>query len=506
MSQKFFLYARKSTDVEDKQILSIEAQLTELRELAKKEEIRIMDELIEKRSAKIPGRPVFNSMLERIEKGEATGIISWHPDRLARNSVDGGRIIYLLDTGVIIALKFNTFWFESTPQGKFMLNIAFGQSKYYIDSLSENTKRGKRQKIRRGEYPGPAPRGYLNDLKTRTIIIDPKMAKTVGKGFALYAKGQSRIEDISQFFTKHGIISRSGLPLHKDRIKYMLTNPFYYGHFRFNGETYPGRHEPIVSKKLFDRVQEVLKIRGRPQKQATDPRPLTGLVKCGECGMMITGEVKTKHYKNTNRTAYYTYYHCTKKSKRHTCRQSPIRADDLDGQLSETIKQFYLKPDWAEWMLRKIDGEEKCSDRSVGAAVSENQVKINSLDSKLQFILDSYLDQVIDRQTYLVKKEKLMSERKTLEEQIADFSQRHHNWLEPFRDWINEAQNTPEIALSPDPAPKKSLAAKIFGSNLVLEDKKLGGEAAIVWAAQESDLAPLSYQESVLPLNQQPVG
>src|SRR3989338_10230781 len=108
--QKFFLYARKSTDVEDKQILSIEAQLTELRAYAKAEGLNVIEELIEKQSAKIPGRPIFNDMLNRIESGEANGIVSWNPDRLARNSVDGGRIIYLLDCGHLAMLKFPTFW------------------------------------------------------------------------------------------------------------------------------------------------------------------------------------------------------------------------------------------------------------------------------------------------------------------------------------------------------------------------------------------------------------
>lgn len=145
--QKFFLYARKSTDVEDKQVRSIEDQLAELRAFAKTEGLNIVEEFIEKQSAKIPGRPIFNNMLDRIEKGEANGILAWHADRLARNSVDGGRIIYLLDCGRLAALKFPTLWFENTPQGKFMLNIVFGQSKYYVDSLAENTKRGLRQKI-----------------------------------------------------------------------------------------------------------------------------------------------------------------------------------------------------------------------------------------------------------------------------------------------------------------------------------------------------------------------
>src|SRR5688500_486176 len=130
MSNAFFLYARKSTDVEDKQVLSIDAQVSELREFAAREHLTIVGEVIEKRSAKAPGRPLFKEMMDRIEAGEAQGIIAWHPDRLSRNGVDGGRITYALDTKKISSLKFPTFWFENTPQGLFMLNMAFSQSKY----------------------------------------------------------------------------------------------------------------------------------------------------------------------------------------------------------------------------------------------------------------------------------------------------------------------------------------------------------------------------------------
>ena len=141
---KYFLYARKSTDEPNRQILSIEAQITELKEFAERENLNVVKEFIESQTAKIPGRPIFNEMIKRIESGEANGILAWHPDRLARNSIDGGQIIYLIDTGKITALKFPTFWFDATPQGKFMLNIAFGQSKYYIDNLSENIRRWRK--------------------------------------------------------------------------------------------------------------------------------------------------------------------------------------------------------------------------------------------------------------------------------------------------------------------------------------------------------------------------
>ena len=247
-NKKFFLYARKSTDVEDKQVLSIEAQLTELRDYAKRENLNIALEFIEKQSAKVPGRPIFNEMMKWIEKGDADSILSWHPDRLARNSIDGGKIIYLLDTGKLASLKFPTFWCDSTSQGKFMLNMAFGQSKYYVDSLSENTKRGLRQKVRNGDYPTLAPVGYINDSWTKTVVVDRKKAKVIKQALEFYVKGGNRLEDVSNFLAKHNLFSKTGKKIHKSRATSILSNPFYTGLFRYGGELHEGKYEPIISK------------------------------------------------------------------------------------------------------------------------------------------------------------------------------------------------------------------------------------------------------------------
>jgi hypothetical protein len=141
---KYFLYVRKSTDVEDKQVLSVEAQLVELKEYAAKYDLRVVDTFIEKRTAKKPGRSVFNEMLSRISAGEANGILSWLPDRLSRNSIDSGQIIYMLDESILLDLKFPHFWFENTPQGKYMLANEFNSSKQYVDNLSVNTMSSSR--------------------------------------------------------------------------------------------------------------------------------------------------------------------------------------------------------------------------------------------------------------------------------------------------------------------------------------------------------------------------
>ena len=207
---KYILYARKSTEEDDRQVLSIEAQLVELQEYAAKEKLEIVASFQEAKTAKEPGRMKFSEMLSLIERGKADGIISWHPDRLARNSVDGGKIIHFVDRGLIKSLKFPTFWFEATPQGLFMLNIAFGQSKYFVDNLRENVKRGLRQKIRNGVWPGWAPVGYLNNAKTRGIDVDSEKAPKVKKLFEMYATGAYPLISLANWCRKHDLCGNLG--------------------------------------------------------------------------------------------------------------------------------------------------------------------------------------------------------------------------------------------------------------------------------------------------------
>jgi DNA invertase Pin-like site-specific DNA recombinase len=470
--QKFFLYARKSTDVEDKQIRSIEDQIAELRAFAKNESLEISNVFVEKQSAKIPGRPIFGEMISKIEKGEAQGILAWHPDRLARNSVDGGKIIWLLDCGHLLNLKFPTFWFENTSQGKFMLNIAFGQSKYYVDSLSENTKRGLRQKVKRGEYPCLAPVGYINDVRTKTVVVDKKKSVIIRKAFELYAKNGSRLEDISSFLAQSGIHSKNGKLTHRDRITFILSNPFYVGLFRYAGETYEGKHQPIISKKIFDKVQKILKQRGRPHhKQKNEPQAFCGLLKCGNCGMAITGEYKVKKQKNGNEH-YYTYYHCTHKSKTIKCKQPCVRQEKLDEQISSLLQKFSLKKDWAEELNKKLEKDETQTAQSFTAFVQENKNRVEEIRIKLQRLLDGYLEQDIEKEIYRTEKAKLLSEKKSLEEKNTALEQKRIGWIEPMRNWIKEAESIEKIANDGDLFAKKVACRNIFGSNLILQNRE----------------------------------
>ncbi len=470
---KFFLYARKSTDEPDRQVLSIEAQITELKEFAKKENLEIVDIFIESQTAKEPGRPVFNKMLSRIEKGEADGILAWHPDRLARNSVDGGRIIYLLDIGKIKELKFPTFWFEPTPQGKFMLNIAFGQSKYYVDNLSENTKRGLRQKLRRGEWPGYAPLGYLNDLRTHTIVKDPKRAKLVKKLFELYATGNYSLKDLQKIITNEGLLSRQGKQLSISVIQNILQNPFYYGVFRYKGELYQGSHKPIISKKLFDKCQKILKDRARPIKRLKKTHIFRGLFKCGECGCAITSEVQKGHI----------YYRCTK--KKVPCSQRYIREELLVEKISKILLKFSLPSAWVEKMIVELEKEKQEKARADFSFVQNLKSQIGNCQRKLEKLLDGYLAGVISQEEYLKAKQKILNQKIELEEKLRNFEREGNRWLELSKKFIL-ASNQAKIVAQKGNLEEKREFLKRIGSNLILLDRNIKYFPRSAWKILEN--------------------
>lgn len=344
----FFLYARKSSDSEERQILSIDAQLRELREYGRREQFEVRGEFTESRTAKEPGRPIFNEMLYRIEQGQANGILAWHPDRLARNSVDGGRIIYLLDQGVLQSLKFPTFWFDNTPQGKFMMNMAFGQSKYYVDNLSENVKRGIREKLRRGEWPGWAPVGYDNDLKEHKIVVNTENARFIRKLFREYAKATYTYDEICAAAKEWGLKGRRGnKPISRSEIERIFTNPFYYGHFRYRGELYEGAHKPIISKQIFDRVQTVLTDRSRYQYSKRHLFPFNRFMVCAKCGRTVVGQ----------RQKGIHYYRCT--SKRDVCAADYVKEELIVEQVQDAIGKVALPKVAHDGMLGEIANERR---------------------------------------------------------------------------------------------------------------------------------------------------
>ena len=456
---RYFLYARKSTDEEDRQILSIEAQITEVKEYAIKENLQIVHEFIESKSAKVTGRPIFNEMISSLEKAKAEGILAWHPDRLARNSLDGGKIIYLVDKGTINDLKFPTYRFDNTAQGKFMLSIAFGQSKYYIDNLSENIKRGIRQKVRNGVYPGLAPVGYLNDPKSRGIAIDTHKAPLVSKIFELYSTGDYTLERLKDAITSLGFRTRNNKAIGVSKLLLILTNPFYYGILRYWGEAFEATHEPIITKKLFEKCHSVLKKRGKP-RQGKRTFVFRGLMRCGECGRMITAEIHKE----------FTYYRCTKRNT--ICSQKYIREEALAKQIRGIFQKVSLCDNWTANILKELERDKTRDVQSSHPHQQNLEHEITAIESKINKLIDLYLEGAISKDNYTKKKEELFNKKKTLQESMKDFADGGNNWFEQARSFVTLLNRAGYMLREGNLESQKEFLEKI-GSNFILKERRL---------------------------------
>ena len=458
---KYYLYARKSTDDEDRQILSIESQLNELREYAQRENLLIMEELVETKTAKKPGRPIFDFMLKQIEAGVADGILAWHPDRLARNSVDGGKIIYLVDIGKIADLRFPTFRFDTSAQGKFMLSIAFGQSKYYVDLLSENIKRGMREKLRRGIWPNWAPLGYLNNYKEHNIYLDPGKFQFVRKIFELYATGSYTLQSMTEEIQRWGLVGSLGKPVCKSQLARLLRNTFYYGVFKFNSEMYEGSHPPLISKKLFDSVQAVLDNRHRNHKPAEVKYAFTGLMRCEYCGCAITAEKQKGHI----------YYRCTKK-KGPCLSKKFLREEALLPQINEAIKKVYIDDETKDKMINRLDELFQEESKASSSLSQEVKNRISKFDGKLERLIDFFIDRQITQEEYAKRKTKLLNDKKDLEGRLREIEKSGGGWLEPAKQFVTTCNHAGSVAWQEILSPKKDFL-NLCGSNLTLKDLTL---------------------------------
>jgi len=462
-TKKFFIYTRKSTDTEDRQVRSISDQLAELKSLAIKENIDVVDIFVEKQTAKTPGRPVFNEMLLRIEQNEASGILAWHPDRLARNSVDGGKIIYLLDTGKIAELKFPTFWCDTTPQGKFMLSIAFSQSKYYVDNLSENIKRGKRNKVKDGIWPQMSPLGYKN--VGGEIIIDENIAPLIKKTFEAYSSGSFTLRQLRDKFNELGLKRKSGKELAVSNYQKLLKNPIYTGLMLYNGEIHEGKHEPIISKKLFDSVQEVMMRKSKPHSKGLKPFLYRGFFRCGECGCFITTETQKGH----------NYLRCTK--RKNPCLQKYVREELITSQIKQEIKKVSLPLDWASWMLAENEKDKLVEAQSSTLFADSTKADISLLDSKIEKLMNAYLENALSLEEYREMKNKLVNEKQLLKEKLSAFEQKANNRFE-----LTEKFLKCNIELANEGMNEEILHSyKKVGSNFLIKDRTVLFEPRGAW-------------------------
>ena len=345
---KYCLYARKSTEQEDKQALSIESQVKEMISLAEREGLKIVEIKRESHSSKEVGqRPVYNELINEIRQGKFNGILTWAPDRLSRNAGDLGSVVDLMDQKLLHEIRTYGQKFTNNPNEKFLLMILGSQAKLENDNKMVNVKRGLRARCEMGLWPGPAVVGYLNEKrmdKKCEVVIDPERAPIVKQIFekVVYEKWSGRkifhwLKFDLNFKTRSG---NKGLTL--SNIYLILQNPIYYGVFEYprkSGNFYTGKHEPIISKELFDQAQgqvksQVLRVE-EPKEFA-----FTKMMNCGLCGSGICADEKFKKLKDgsVNRHVYYT---CTK-SKDKYCKCGYINEVELIDQFEKLLDRISI--------------------------------------------------------------------------------------------------------------------------------------------------------------------
>lgn len=461
---KYLIYARKSTESDDRQAMSIESQINELKRLASTFGFTVDKIFRESMSAKQSGRPVFDEMLGYITKAKGCVVLAWKVDRLTRNIADGARLVDLLEKGCIKEIRTIDKIILDNPTDKFMLVMDFGVGKKYSDDLSVNVKRGNRAKLDLGGWPGIAPVGYLNDKINKTIVIDPSIAPYIKKAFELYATGGYSIMGLTNYLYQSGMRSRTGQKYHKSRIHLILTNPFYCGLMKREDRLYQGRHEQVVSQQLFQEVQASLNRRLTPRRK-TDFFALRGYLKCGGCGCAFTASRKKGH----------EYYYCTNGRGRCEEHKSYLRSENAESIVATIFDDLQFEPELIEmaYLAKKEKGQH---DEKYSETARENAM--NGLDfiaRKEKKLLDSHLAELIPDGVYEAKMKELANEKEMLKRQLKDLdakSEQGLNTLEPIKEAFLFPIRAKKDFPNGSPIQKNKILEKLLW-NLEIKEKAL---------------------------------
>ena len=348
VEMKYCLYARKSTEEDEKQALSIDSQIKEMLEMAVRDNIQITEIRKESHSAKDSGRrPVFNKLIADIKDDIFNGILCWAPDRLSRNAGDLGAIVDLMDQGKIIEIRTHGQRFTNSPNEKFLLMILGSQAKLENDHKGENVKRGLRAKCEHGWRPGRPPIGYLHDKYAdkgdKKVFLDPKRAPIVKKVFEKIAHEQLSCRKVHAWLTNEtDFKTRNGKLMVLSMVQRMIKEPFYYGEFEYpvgSDKWYKGGYDPIISKELYIKANEQLS-RNNISRQDCKEFAFTKLIKCGHCGSGITADEKFKKLADGS-VRRYVYYGCAR-SRNVNCKGGYIREEEMIEQLTQVIDSLNI--------------------------------------------------------------------------------------------------------------------------------------------------------------------
>lgn len=527
---KYIIYCRKSTDSEDRQVKSLPAQKRELKELSKRLNLTVVDLYEESGSAFKTGRPLFNEMIQRIQDGDANGIIVWAYNRLARNALDGAMIIHLLDTCELKEIVTPTSRTNGGGNSKFMLQLEFAMSKKTSDDNSEAVKRGNREKILKGwDIRRHAGYKFIEQEVTKEKILVPDVERfsLLQKAIKLVLK-RKPVSDVLDMLnnywgyrtpqTKH----LGDKPMTRSNFYKVLHDEFYCGWiYTKQNERVRGKHEPMITEQEFDEIQLILGEKGKPRPKSLI-LPYRAIIYCGECGcticmqekhQCICSECKTKFAsKNSNHCRacktritdmtnpthlHYIYAGCTKKKKEVSCSQRYVNLKKLEKQFSEYLASLQLSEKVSEWVLQQLAKKHKEEFITRDQARRNFEVAIKKVQDKLDALLTIYASpenlnhDLISTEEYQKRKQQLQDERSDSERNLSRLSEDADHYMVECEKTFDFAITAKERFDNGDAMLKTEIIREL-GSNLILENQKVTIDQDYPWlyirkAKQEID-------------------
>ncbi len=499
---KYFVYARKSSESEDRQVQSIDDQVNRLKQVASALSLGVIDTITEAKSAKKPNnRPLFTEMLRRLEKGEANGILCWQLNRLSRNPVDSGEIQWLLQQGIIKSIR--TPDREYLPEDNALIYaVESGTANQYIIDLKKGVKRGLQSKLEKGWLPGSAPLGYLNtktEIRGENYIVkDPERFNLIRQAWDLMLTGNYTPPQIAEILNnKWGLRTRKtkrkgGRPIAKSTIYTIFTNQFYAGLIPYKGQVYEGKHEPMITIDEFDRVQMILGRKGKPRPKR-HTFAFTGCIHCGECDCMVTAIEKTKIIKRDNALKTFTYYYCTRQKKDTPCSQRKVIAEDkLELEIENEIEKYTILPQFRDWAIEILN--------SKNYAEIEDRTKTYEMQHKTLTQTQAELDELVrmryrglitDDAFFLKEKAGLEGKIAELRTQLRETENRAEHWLELTERTFNFALYARKAFLLAKTIEVKREILRGLAKNSLLKDQKLNVSAYEWFTPIENGYPPL---------------
>lgn len=411
--EKYFLYVRKSSEDDWRQIQSIPDQIEIMKLKAKTMGVFIIEVFKEEKSAKAPWRPVFNEMIDRIRKWEANGIIAWKLDRLSRNPIDSGCLQYMLQTWelkVIATSDRNYFDVDAW----LLFSVESWIWNQFILDLKKNVKRWMDYKTANGVYCSYVPEGYINKRDDKTIIKDGERFDLLRKMWDLMltwnytAKQVMNIANNDWWFTRRKTKKRGWLKLQLSWVYKMFNNIFYTGDFMRNWDIKKWTHPPMITYDEFYRVQEMLwakwiHIRGKKREFS-----YTWFITCGECGSAITAIEKHKVLRTSTQLNKYVYYLCTKRKHGcENCTQKPIKLEELERQINEWLMSVELDYTFKEWGLEILREDFENEVKIKEWIKTQLKISLDSAEKKLKNLTSALIWELIDEEEFSITKKQL---------------------------------------------------------------------------------------------------